>query len=41
MTRINEFFPSQITANQSSEEIDNAANDYFQRVFSAEPTQVD
>jgi hypothetical protein len=41
MTRINDYYPSQTAFNQSSEAIDNAANDYFQKVFSADAHQVD
>lgn len=29
MTRINDYYPSQTAFNQSSEAIDNMANDYF------------
>jgi hypothetical protein len=39
--KLGELFPFLIAPGQNSEEIDNAANDYFQRVFSAEPSQVD
>ena len=36
ITMLGEYFPNQFAPAQNSEEIDNAANDYFQKVFSAE-----
>ena len=41
MNTLREQFPALFAPAQNSEEIDNAANDYFQRVFSAEPQFVD
>jgi len=35
------LFPRQVGPTQSTEEIDRAANEYFQHIFSAEPHQVD
>ena len=35
------LFPRQVGPTQSTEEIDKAANEYFQHIFSAEPHQVD
>jgi CCR4-NOT transcription complex subunit 1 len=41
MAKLSELFPPLFTPTGNSEEIDNAANEYFQRVFSAEPHLVD
>jgi CCR4-NOT transcription complex subunit 1 len=41
MAKLSEQFPPLFTPTGNSEEIDNAANEYFQRVFSAEPHLVD
>lgn len=41
ITSLIEYFPHQFSQPQNSEEIDNAANEYFQKVFSAEPHNVD
>ena len=38
VVKVNDLFPSPIPHLQNEEEIDNAANDYFQQVFSADPT---
>ena len=35
------LFPKQFSPTQSTEEIDKAANEYFQHIFTAEPHQVD
>ena len=35
------LFPKQVSPTQSTEEIDKAANEYFQHIFTAEPHQVD
>ena len=35
------LFPKQVSPTQSTEEIDKAANEYFQHIFAAEPHQVD
>ena len=37
ISKLGEFFPTLIGPAQSSDEIDNAANEFFQRVFAAEP----
>jgi len=41
INKLGEFFPSQIAPANTSEEVDNAANDFFQKVFAAESHQVD
>jgi hypothetical protein len=41
VSKLLEMYPNQVQPVQNSEEIDNAANDYFQKVFSAEPHLVD
>ena len=35
--KLTELFPSVMGPTQSSDDIDNAANEYFQTVFSADP----
>lgn len=39
--KLAEHFPNQFGSTQNSEEIDTEANNYFQRVFSAEAGDVD